>query len=113
MKLYDILQFKFPQANFLKDIILQDDGQGPYIAQWNIKDTPQPTDKDIQAWATDPEVIKAYQVQQNAILNAPIIEQLQKIDLQSIRPLREGDSYKLGELALQATTLRSQLLPTS
>lgn len=48
----------FPQANPMTDFIVQDDsdGNGAYIAQWNLKDAegndvPQPTDVDLQtAW---------------------------------------------------------------
>lgn len=28
------LQQKFPNASFMKDIILQDDGNGPYVKYW-------------------------------------------------------------------------------
>ena len=53
MNLGEILTLKFPDASFLRDIILQDDGQGPYIEEWNIKDSPQPTEKDLTQWAIE------------------------------------------------------------
>jgi hypothetical protein len=43
----------FPEAEPMTDFILQDDsdGNGAYIAQWNI-DAPQPTEAELeQAWA--------------------------------------------------------------
>lgn len=36
------LQKTFPNADFITDIVLQDDGNGPYIKYWGISD-PQPT----------------------------------------------------------------------
>jgi hypothetical protein len=30
------------EIDFLKDVLLQDDGQGAYIKEWNL-DTPKPT----------------------------------------------------------------------
>jgi uncharacterized protein involved in exopolysaccharide biosynthesis len=41
----------FLDANPLKDYIIQDDGAGQFIAQWNLPD-PQPTPAEIDAaWA--------------------------------------------------------------
>jgi hypothetical protein len=41
--------------------------------------------------------------------NAPILAQLAEIDAKSIRPLREGETARVRELAEQAAILRSQL----
>ena len=41
--------------------------------------------------------------------NAPILAQLADIDAKSIRPLREGETARVRELAEQAAILRSQL----
>lgn len=49
MNLTDILQLKFPDASYLKDIILQDDGQGVYIKEWNLK-SPKPNKSTIARW---------------------------------------------------------------
>jgi hypothetical protein len=40
----------YPQAGPLIDFLVQDDsdGQGPYIAQWNLE-APQPTQEELQA----------------------------------------------------------------
>lgn len=111
MTLFDILKIKYPDANFQYDILIQDDsnGRGPYIKEWSRED-PKPTDKQIRQWFQDAEVIASYEQSQKAIANAPIIEELQKIDLASIRPLRAGDGEKLAELEQQAIELRSQLI---
>lgn len=44
------LKYLFPDADFERDIILVDEGQGPYIAHWNRVD-PQPTQAQIDAAA--------------------------------------------------------------
>lgn len=40
------LKNQFPNASFLKDIILQDDGDGPYIKHWGIG-SPKPTEQEL------------------------------------------------------------------
>ena len=39
------------EVNFLSDVILEDVGQGVYIAEWNL-DTPQPTNEQIASYET-------------------------------------------------------------
>jgi hypothetical protein len=36
------------EIDFLKDVLLQDDGQGPYIKEWNL-DIPKPTMAQLDA----------------------------------------------------------------
>ena len=38
-------------VDFLKDVMLQDDGQGAYIAEWNL-DIAQPTDEQLASYET-------------------------------------------------------------
>lgn len=40
------LQEQFPNASFIKDIILRDDGNGPYIYYWGIG-SPKPSEEEI------------------------------------------------------------------
>ncbi len=40
------LKDQFPNASFLKDIILQDDGQGPYIKHWGLGSS-KPTEEEL------------------------------------------------------------------
>lgn len=48
------LQKRFPNASFLKDIILQDDGNGPYIKSWGLSD-PKPTEEELNAAGQRPQ----------------------------------------------------------
>lgn len=41
--------------------------------------------------------------------NAPILAELERIDLKTIRPLREGDTERVEALKEQAAQLRAQL----
>jgi len=39
--------------NFTSEIILQDDGAGPYIKKWDASDKVKPTDSQLNATATE------------------------------------------------------------
>jgi len=41
------------KIDFLKEVFLQDDGQGAYIKEWNIPDTPKPTDEQLAKFETE------------------------------------------------------------
>ena len=38
------------EIDFLKDVLLQDDGQGPYIKEWNIDSVAKPTDEQLATY---------------------------------------------------------------
>lgn len=44
--LSNALKHLFPGIDFLTDVVLQDNGNGPYIAKWNLAD-PQPTEQAL------------------------------------------------------------------
>jgi len=43
-----IIKYVGSEVDFLNDVLLQDDGQGVYIKEWNL-DTPQPTQEQLDA----------------------------------------------------------------
>jgi len=47
----------------MKEVTLQDDGKGAYIAEWNIKDKTKPTDDELKAKESD-----ADKLEKNAIV---------------------------------------------
>ena len=47
----ELIKAMYPYVDFLKDVILRDDGNGPYIKEWNLPE-PQPDIKDWDALAT-------------------------------------------------------------
>ena len=106
MKLNDILILKYPQADFKKDILIQDDGQGAYIKEWNLSDS-KPTQIDLDRWAS--EIESQWTAHQNKLANAPLYKELDSIDMKSIRALRTKDTARLSELEQQAQAIRAKL----
>ena len=45
-------------VDFLKEVTLQDDGKGAYIAEWNIKDKAKPTDDQLKAVESDADKLE-------------------------------------------------------
>ena len=45
-------------VDFLKEVTLQDDGKGAYIAEWNIKDKAKPTDDELKAKESDADKLE-------------------------------------------------------
>src|SRR5210317_784009 len=39
-------------VDFLSDVLLQDDGSGPYIKEWNISGVSKPTDSQLNSYET-------------------------------------------------------------
>lgn len=58
MILSNALRYLFPDANPLRDWIVQNDGDGPYIAVWNLPDA-QPTEAELQAASDAYDAAKA------------------------------------------------------
>lgn len=108
MDIAKIIRLKYPDVNFQTDVILQDDGNGIYIKEWNL-DVPKPTENDLLDWET--EVADKIVFEENKLANAEIYKQLDQIDLKSIRALRNNETDRLQALELEAVNLRKQLLP--
>jgi len=53
------------EVDFTTDVLLQDDGQGPYIKEWNISSVDKPTDSQLDAQET-----KANTAESNATVDA-------------------------------------------
>jgi len=112
MNIHIILKLKFPAASFLEDIKLQDDGDGPYIKEWNISDIPEPTQKELDQWAIElqPQFEAEQEATRLAELNKDTMAKLLEIDMKSIRTLREGNNTEIAKLELQAAVLRSKIV---
>lgn len=52
ISLNELLALQFPEADFEKDILLSDhgDGRGIVISQWNLPE-PLPTEQQLQEWS--------------------------------------------------------------
>ena len=108
INLADILKLKFPHIDFVTEVRLQDDGEGIHISEWNMDGVDKPTDEVLASWAN--EVQAKYDAGQRAVLNKHIYDQLDAVDVKSIRALRTNDTQRLAELEQQAIALRQQLV---
>jgi len=57
------------EINFLKDVRLQDDGQGAYIKEWNVAEV-QPTEEQLDALESQAETLE----NNNQVINTRIKE---------------------------------------
>mgnify|MGYP003628063726 CR=1 FL=1 len=64
------------EVDFFKDVILQDDGDGVYIKEWNVAEA-QPTDEQLNALERQANTLEASnQVIANRKAEYPSIEEL-------------------------------------
>lgn len=61
MNLNEILEIKFPGVDFARQVIIQDDGNGPYIKKWDKSLGEKPTKDQLDAWALEVAPIKEEQ----------------------------------------------------
>lgn len=65
----------------------------------------------IEGWSTKANLTPEQEIQQsNLVHNNSIYEQLEALDLKSVRPLREGNALRVAELEAEAELLRTKLL---
>jgi len=102
MSLHDSVLYLYPDAVVDVDYKLQDDGDGPYIKEWNFGDVDKPTDDQLSAITSEAENNKKIK--------------LQIADLESMvtaRRYREAvlgiDGGWLSDLNQKIVTLRNQL----
>ena len=53
------------EVDFLSDVLLQDDGSGPYIKEWNIDGVAQPTNDQLNSYDSAADL----EERQNAVRN--------------------------------------------
>ena len=53
------------EVDFLSDVLLQDDGSGPYIKEWNISGVAKPTNDQLNSYDTAADL----EERQNAVRN--------------------------------------------
>ena len=47
------------EVDFTKDVILQDDGQGAYIKEWNVDGVSKPTDEQLNALESQADTLES------------------------------------------------------
>ena len=68
------------EIDFLNDVLLQDDGQGAYIKEWNL-DTPQPTQEQLDALETQANEYEANLITNKENNKASAKQKLQDLGL--------------------------------
>ena len=66
--------------DFKSDVLLQNDGQGDYIAEWNL-DTPQPTQEQLNALETQANEYEANLITSKENKKASAKQKLQDLGL--------------------------------
>lgn len=75
MNLYEILCYKFPNANFNSDIMLADEGNGIFIQKWNLEDL-IPTEEDLGRWEHEADLWYRQKCAVECRIYPPINDQL-------------------------------------
>jgi hypothetical protein len=75
-----IIQYVGSEVDFLNDVLLQDDGQGAYIKEWNL-DTPQPTQEQLDALETQANEYEANLITNRENKKASAKQKLQDLGL--------------------------------
>ncbi len=83
--LSNLLQIKYPSITIgcYGQVVLADYGQGdgPFIASWNVPNITQPTTDDIASFQADPSVQAAYQaILNNDLINSYTVQLQEYID---------------------------------
>lgn len=58
MNLAELLLLKFPTIDLIKNVVVQNDGQGDYIKKWDFTLGPLPTTEDLSRWENELTPIK-------------------------------------------------------
>ena len=75
-----IIQYVGSEVDFFNDVLLQDDGQGAYIKEWNL-DTPQPTQEQLDALETQANEYEANLITSKENNKASAKQKLQDLGL--------------------------------
>lgn len=67
MNIAEILYYKYFNEINQGKIKLQDDGQGPYIKEWNVPNVPSPDSTTLQQWELEATLLKFKSDAQNLI----------------------------------------------
>lgn len=101
--LANLIKTKYPNLIINKDFIIQDDGNGAYIKEWNNAN-PKPSIDELLLLQTSTEnkLIKEARI-------AEILKELDKNDLKAIRSIAENDNVRINEHKLKQQALREEL----
>lgn len=62
MNLSDILRLKFPNIDFIRQVIIEDNGNGPYIKQWDNELGEQPSEETLALWSDEISTVRELEI---------------------------------------------------
>lgn len=109
MNIVEIVEVVYPGAIEAGLVSFRKPEEDILIAYWGLED-PQPTEQELLDIQDTEEFQELAAKKERKDHNAPILTQLDALDLKSIRAIRENDTEYLEMLTQQALALRAQLL---
>lgn len=76
MNISDILLLKFPNIDLISQVIIQDDGAGPYIKKWDEALGSKPDQDTLSLWESEVELTYRQEQAKLARKYKPITDQL-------------------------------------
>ncbi|MDQ0927140.1 hypothetical protein QFZ25_001200 [Bacillus atrophaeus] len=107
MIIYDAIKWKYKDADPTKDFIIQNDGDGSYIAEWNIR-APIPTKEDLQAWWEELQQNPPYEPPDQLELLAQQLSQ-EKLACKQLEKLNETLGSELSGIKLELLSLKGDV----
>ncbi|MCI4135748.1 XkdW family protein [Bacillus vallismortis] len=104
MILYDAIMYKYPDAVPRKDFELRNDGEGSYIAEWNLR-APIPTQKELESWWEESRKNPPYDPPNQVEFLAQALSQ-EKLARKQLEELNKTLGSELSDIKLSLLSLK-------
>ncbi|AGE63129.1 hypothetical protein AW03_012830 [Bacillus subtilis HJ5] len=103
----EAIMFKYPSADPTRDFIVQNDGEGSYIAEWNLR-APIPTQKELESWWEELQKNPPYKPPDQVELLAQELSQ-EKLARKQLEELNKTLGNELSDIKLSLHSLKGDL----
>ncbi|OIR62892.1 phage portal protein [Bacillus sp. FMQ74] len=100
----ETIMYKYPSADPTKDFIVQNDGNGSYIAEWNLR-APIPTQKELESWWEELQKNPPYEPPDQVELLAQELSQ-EKLARKQLEELNKTLGSELAGIKLSLLSLK-------
>ncbi|AGA22037.1 MULTISPECIES: XkdW family protein [Bacillus] len=107
MMIAEAIMFKYPSADPTRDFIVQNDGEGSYIAEWNLR-APIPTQKELETWWEELQKNPPYEPPDQVELLAQELSQ-EKLARKQLEELNKTLGNELSDIKLSLLSLKGDL----
>ncbi|MDR4434408.1 XkdW family protein [Bacillus tequilensis] len=104
MMIAEAIMFKYPSADPTRDFIVQNDGEGSYIAEWNLR-APIPTQKELESWWEESQKNPPYEPPDQVELLAQQLSQ-EKLARKQLEELNKTLGSELADIKLSLLSLK-------